>query len=48
MHHLLLGLPVRQLGRVPFVPAMCDAIDIKARDLGLATARARTYTCCPM
>lgn len=38
MHHLLLGLPVSQLGRVPFVPAMCEAIDIKARDLGLATA----------
>ena len=38
MHHLLLGLPVPQLGRAPFVPAMCEAIDIKARDLGLATA----------
>ena len=38
MHHLLLGLPVSQLGRAPFVPAMCGAIDIKARDLGLATA----------
>ena len=38
MHHLLLGLPVSQLGRAPFVPAMCESIDIKARDLGLATA----------
>jgi len=38
MHHLLLGLPVSQLGRAPFVPAMCEAIDIKARDLGLATS----------
>ena len=38
MHHLLLGLPVSQLGRAPFVPAMCASIDIKARDLGLATA----------
>jgi uncharacterized 2Fe-2S/4Fe-4S cluster protein (DUF4445 family) len=38
MHHLLLGLPVSQLGRAPFVPAMCETIDIKARDLGLATA----------
>ena len=38
MHHLLLGLPVSQLGRAPFVPAMCAAIDIKARELGLATA----------
>ena len=38
MHHLLLGLPVSQLGRAPFVPAMCAAIDIKARDLGLGIA----------
>ncbi len=35
MHHLLLGLPVSQLGRAPFVPATCSAIDVKARDLGL-------------
>jgi len=35
MHHLLLGLPVTQLGRAPFIPATCKAIDIKARDLGL-------------
>jgi uncharacterized 2Fe-2S/4Fe-4S cluster protein (DUF4445 family) len=38
MHHLLLGLPVAQLGRAPFVPAVCEAIDVKARDLGLAAA----------
>jgi len=37
MHHLLLGLPVSQLGFAPFVPAVCESIDIKARDLGLAT-----------
>jgi uncharacterized 2Fe-2S/4Fe-4S cluster protein (DUF4445 family) len=36
MHHLLLGLPVRQLGRTPFVAATHDAMDLKARDLGLA------------
>lgn len=35
MHHLLLGLPVSQLGRAPFVPATCGAIDIPARELGL-------------
>ncbi|MBI2992809.1 MAG: DUF4445 domain-containing protein [Gammaproteobacteria bacterium] len=35
MHHLLLGLPVSQLGRVPFVAAVCDAIDAKARDVGI-------------
>ena len=38
MHHLLLGLPVSALGRAPFVPALRQAIDVKARDLGLATA----------
>ena len=38
MHHLLLGLPVRQLGRAPFVAATREALDLKARDLGLAVA----------
>jgi uncharacterized 2Fe-2S/4Fe-4S cluster protein (DUF4445 family) len=38
MHHLLLGLPVRQLGRAPFVAALREAIDVKARDLGVAIA----------
>jgi uncharacterized 2Fe-2S/4Fe-4S cluster protein (DUF4445 family) len=38
MHHLLLGLPVWQLGRAPFVAAVGDALDIRARDLGLAVA----------
>ena len=35
MHHLLLGLPVRQLGRAPFVAAIRDSIDVKARELDL-------------
>lgn len=35
MHHLLLGLPMSQLGRAPFVPAACTALDIKTRDLGI-------------
>jgi len=37
MHHLLLGLPVSQLGRAPFIPSTCSAIDITASDLGLDT-----------
>ena len=37
MHHLLLGLPVGQLGRAPFVAALASALDLKARDLGLNT-----------
>jgi uncharacterized 2Fe-2S/4Fe-4S cluster protein (DUF4445 family) len=36
MHHLLAGLPVRQLGRAPFVAATREAMDAKARDLGLS------------
>ena len=38
MHHLLLGLAVRQLGRAPFVAAACAGMDQKARDLGLDIA----------
>ncbi|MDM7996794.1 MAG: ASKHA domain-containing protein [Acidobacteriota bacterium] len=38
IHHLLLRLPVQQLGLVPYVPAVCSAIDIKARDIGLKMA----------
>jgi uncharacterized 2Fe-2S/4Fe-4S cluster protein (DUF4445 family) len=38
MHHLFLGLPVAQLARVPFVPAVSQALDIRARDLGLKFA----------
>ena len=35
MHHLLLGLPVHQLGRAPFVATVRASMDLKARDLGL-------------
>jgi uncharacterized 2Fe-2S/4Fe-4S cluster protein (DUF4445 family) len=35
MHHLLLGLPVRQLAHAPFVAAMRAATDVKAREFGL-------------
>jgi uncharacterized 2Fe-2S/4Fe-4S cluster protein (DUF4445 family) len=38
MHHLLLRLPVEQLARAPHVPAMANATDIKARELGLSSA----------
>ncbi|MCC7461558.1 MAG: DUF4445 domain-containing protein [Gammaproteobacteria bacterium] len=38
MHHLLLGLPVRQLGRAPFVAAVRASDDIRARDLGIDVA----------
>jgi uncharacterized 2Fe-2S/4Fe-4S cluster protein (DUF4445 family) len=38
MHHLFLRLPVKQLALSPFVPAVSQALDIKASDLGLQTA----------
>lgn len=38
IHHLFLGLPVRQLGVSPYVPAVDDALDIKAREIGLNIA----------
>ena len=38
MHHLALHLPIEQLLRPPFVPAAAGALDVKARDLGLAIA----------
>jgi uncharacterized 2Fe-2S/4Fe-4S cluster protein (DUF4445 family) len=38
MHHLFLGLPVRQLALSPFVSAVSRAIDVKAGDLGLHIA----------
>jgi uncharacterized 2Fe-2S/4Fe-4S cluster protein (DUF4445 family) len=38
IHHLLLRLPVAQLATSPFLPAVSDAMDIKARDTGLRVA----------
>ncbi|MFH2118967.1 MAG: ASKHA domain-containing protein [Pseudomonadota bacterium] len=37
MHHLFLGIDPRPLGVSPFTPAVHRSLDIKARDLGLAT-----------
>jgi uncharacterized 2Fe-2S/4Fe-4S cluster protein (DUF4445 family) len=38
MHHLALGLPVAQLGLAPYVPALADSYDLRARELGLRLA----------
>jgi uncharacterized 2Fe-2S/4Fe-4S cluster protein (DUF4445 family) len=38
MHHLFVGLPVRQLGLAPYLPAVQISLDVKARDLGLHVA----------
>lgn len=35
MHHIFLGLPLKQLARAPYIPAVSSALDLKARDLGL-------------
>jgi len=36
MHHLFLRLPVDYLGAVPFAPTVSNAVDVKARDIGIA------------
>lgn len=38
MHHLVLNLPPRELGHSPYVPTLQRALDIPARELGLAIA----------
>ena len=38
MHHLFLGLPVRQLGLAPYNAVVSEPVDVKARDLGLRLA----------
>jgi uncharacterized 2Fe-2S/4Fe-4S cluster protein (DUF4445 family) len=38
IHHLFLGLPVKQLGLSPYVPAVDSALDVKAREIGLHIA----------
>ncbi len=39
MHHILLGLGLDRLASAPHVPALTGALDIKARELGLALAQ---------
>jgi uncharacterized 2Fe-2S/4Fe-4S cluster protein (DUF4445 family) len=38
IHHLFLGLTVKQLGLSPYVPAVDAALDVKAREIGLRIA----------
>ncbi|MBN1691741.1 MAG: DUF4445 domain-containing protein [Dehalococcoidia bacterium] len=38
MHHLLLGLPVNQLARAPYLPWTRDPVNISAEELGLKAA----------
>jgi uncharacterized 2Fe-2S/4Fe-4S cluster protein (DUF4445 family) len=38
MHHLFTGLPVRQLAQAPYVPAVSQALRIRADEIGLQLA----------
>ncbi len=38
MHHLFAGLPVRQLGERPYLPATTDPVECRAQSLGLNVA----------
>lgn len=38
IHHLMLGLPVKNLAYAPYVPVISQPLDIKARDTGLHIA----------
>jgi len=38
MHHLILGLPTLQLTTSPYVPAVSEAMDVRAQDLGVHMA----------
>ena len=38
MHHLFAGLPVKQLGHAPYVPAVSEPLEFPAREVGLELA----------
>lgn len=38
MHHLILGLPVKQLGLNPFIPVTVDSLSLNTADVGLSGA----------
>lgn len=46
MHHMFAGLPVKQLGEAPYVPAVGDPMRIRSSELGLQLA-AGSYTYLP-
>jgi uncharacterized 2Fe-2S/4Fe-4S cluster protein (DUF4445 family) len=43
MHHLLLGIDTQPLSQAPYVPALHDPLDVKARDIGLTAVMAGAY-----
>ena len=42
MHHLVVGLPVRQLGEAPYVAAVDEPLDLFAADIGIQLASSAT------
>lgn len=48
MHHIFLGIAPDALGRSPFVSATRKALDIKARDLGIALNNGGYVHCLPI
>jgi uncharacterized 2Fe-2S/4Fe-4S cluster protein (DUF4445 family) len=38
MHHIFLGMDPTYIGRSPFIPAVQNSLDVKARDLGIRIA----------
>jgi uncharacterized 2Fe-2S/4Fe-4S cluster protein (DUF4445 family) len=42
MHHLFAGLPVKQLGLAPYVPAVSEALEFPAGEVGLELASGAT------
>jgi len=38
MHHMFLGLPLKQLATAPFIPSVASSVRVRAAELGLATA----------
>ena len=49
MHHLFAGLPVRQLGFAPYVPATTSAVEVTAAELDLAVLpQGRVYLPSPI
>ncbi|HEC22730.1 MAG TPA: DUF4445 domain-containing protein [Chloroflexi bacterium] len=43
MHHFFLGLDTKALGQAPYVPALHDAVDVRARDVGLSAVNEGAY-----
>ena len=48
MHHILLNIDPKYLGRAPFAPVISNSVDIKARDLGVKISHCAYVHCLPV